>query len=81
MNTLNFIYWLSNFNQPIKTTFVHLYGENLGSHFYSKLITYNGDRASLTPGAIVKTILEMTTDHQIALLEWVEVNYKSGVTA
>ena len=81
MNTLNFIYWLYNFNYPIKTTFINLYGKSLGSHFYGKLITYNGDNTSLTPEAMVKTILGMTTDHQLKLVEWVEVNYKSGVAA
>ena len=67
-------YWLYNHGDP-KVLLVELFGENLGNHFYgkfrSKCVTFNDN----TWMAWVDLFMEMTTDNQAKLAEWVCENY------
>lgn len=72
MNTINFLYFLYNFNREA----VHKAFETTGlkDHFINKWIDHSTRKRNGTHG-LLETIMEMSDDNKQKVIEWVEKNY------
>lgn len=74
MSTINFLYFLYNYNiLELKLAFD---STGLGNHFFDKFQGLVKRKGSGTY-ALLETIMEMSDDNKQKVIEWVENNYKA----
>lgn len=72
--TINFLYYLYNHN-GIVNALTDCFGELLGNHFSSKLMSFMKDSRVCKPEHIISLIMEMDEDNKEKFLKWIENNY------
>jgi len=72
MNTINFLYFAHNFSSIQLEQIFNLFGNY--SHFKSK---FEGARGNNGTEKFIWWFMNLSTDNQLIVVNWVETNYKN----
>lgn len=75
--TINFLYYIHNFNN-IEKDLIQCFGSHLGVHFFSKVSSYmkKHNETYVSAANIINLMMNMDNDNKAMFLEYISINYK-----